>query len=473
VEHRHDLSRRAFLGQSSACLGLLTGLAWNVADDPISAAEPLPADDAWVRSIADAEIRTGVEAAIRGNVLAAISEQLYPGQFTITADGAAFGNDTTWPGLDSWQMTGAYLLLGRTRLVLDYFEFVRASQRQDGQIPFAIFPGETRSDGKWLRGLRHPEDVFTYQPPQREGLPAASQRPRTWIGLFEHWQPKANPLSTLAAVCYVLTAAEIYDAVGSFAWLQERLPSVEAAAKYLLGRKSDNGLIAGSGFYMEMPPRYGWDGITQCYTVHAFDQLARLSRAAGDAHGEAEWSGHADNLKEKFIANFWRQDHFAEYVHAERGLVDTHGLSDVNWAAVAFDVAADMHLELLWPRLMDESGFWLGGMPTQIVTKPFAYEPWEYHEPLPFPVMSPVHDIAAMGRVWYLEATACRRRHAHERLIESLRRVCRAASADGHWRERYHPQRDGSVAPAGAEKYCEYPAILIRVAFANRDILGP
>jgi hypothetical protein len=87
--------------------------------------------------------------------------------------------------------------------------------------------------------------------------------------------------------------------------------------------------------------------------------------------------------------------------------------------------------------------------------------------------MSPVHDIAAMGRVWYLEATACRRRHAYERLIESLRKVCRAAKSDGYWRERYHPQPDGSVVPAGAEKYCEYPAILIRVAFANRDILSP
>jgi uncharacterized protein (DUF1697 family) len=40
--------------------------------------------------------------------------------------------------------------------------------------------------------------------------------------------------------------------------------------------------------------------------------------------------------------------------------------------------------------------------------------------------MSPVHDIAAMGRVWYLEATACRRRHAYERLIESLRAAIRA-----------------------------------------------
>ena len=70
---------------------------------------------------------TGVEAAIVKNLLPAATERCYPGHFTITADGKAFGGNTTWPGLDSWQMSGAYLLLGRTRLVLDYFDFVRAS----------------------------------------------------------------------------------------------------------------------------------------------------------------------------------------------------------------------------------------------------------------------------------------------------------------------------------------------------------
>ena len=128
---------------------------------------------AFVRSIADAEIRAGVEAAIFKNLLPAATEQYYPGHFTITADGQAYGGDTTWPGLDSWQMTGAYLLLDRTRLVLDYFEFVRASQRQDGNIPFAIFSGDTQPNKTHLRGLKSPKDVFTYQPPKREGLPAS------------------------------------------------------------------------------------------------------------------------------------------------------------------------------------------------------------------------------------------------------------------------------------------------------------
>ena len=154
-------------------------------------------------------------------------------------------------------------------------------------------------------------------------------------------------------------------------------------------------------------------------------------------------------------------------MHAERGLVDAHGLSDVNWAAVAFGLAESDQIARLWPQLLNDNGFWVGEMPTQIVTRPFTYEPWELHEPLPFPVMSPLHDIAAMGRVgiwrpWPASGnprgTACRPRCV----------TCAAASADGYWRERYHPQPDGSVRPAGAEKYCEYPAVLVRVAFANR-----
>ena len=75
---------------------------------------------------------------------------------------------------------------------------------------------------------------------------------------------------------------------------------------------------------------------------------------------------------------FWREDHFGEYVHPEHGLVDTHGLSDVNWAAVAFGLADERRLERLWPRLMGEPAFWAGDMPTQVVTKPFAYEKWEF-----------------------------------------------------------------------------------------------
>lgn len=106
-------------------------------------------------------------------------------------------------------------------------------------------------------------------------------------------------------------------------------------------------------------------------------------------------------------------------------------------------------------------------MPTVTVTKPFSYLEWE-HERVPFAIPSATNDVAAMGRAWYLEALACRHMGARARLAEATKLVCSAAK-DGYWRERYNPQPDGSVKPAGAEKYCEYPAVLVRVVLGNRS----
>ena len=117
---------------------------------------------------------------------------------------------------------------------------------------------------------------------------------------------------------------------------------------------------------------------------------------------------------------------------------------------------------------MNEKGFWLGDIPTQTVTKPFAYETWEQNFGPPCPVL-PLNDVAAMGRAWYLEALACKRMKAHDRLIESVRKVCRAAK-DGYWRERYHPQKDGTVSQDGSQKYCEYPAVLVRVVLGSPEV---
>jgi hypothetical protein len=416
--------------------------------------------------IKDIEIREGVAAAIEKNLIPAAGQREYPGHFTITADGGAYGSDSTWPGLDSWQMAGAYLRVGRTQMVLDYFDFVRAGQRKDGNIPWAIFTGTTRSDGAWIRGLKYPDDLFTYDPPKREGLGALAQQKREWIGLFSHWQPKADPLSNLGTVCYILTAAEIFETTKLVTWLKERVASVEAAGRSILSRKGENGLIGRSGFYTELPPRYGWDGITQCYVVFALRKLSEMVGAAGDEAGAVKWRGEAETLSAQFSETFWRGDHFAEYVHAERGLVDSHGLSDVNWAAVGLGVASDEQAKIVWPRLMEEKGFWAGGVPTQSVSKPFSYEKWEYHEELPFGA-PPLKDVAAMGRVWYLEALACARMKESPRLIEGARLVCRAAKE--FWMERYQLQANGQVAGIGAGKYCEYPAVLVRVVMDHAD----
>src|SRR4051794_36772605 len=116
---------------------------------------PLPAE---VSRIKDPLIRAGVTAAIEKNLLPAAAEKAYPGHFYIVADASHYGGDSTWPGLDSWEMAGAYLLLGKRELVQNYFAFVRASQRRDGNVPIAIIPGEIKPDGMdtYGRGLRWP-----------------------------------------------------------------------------------------------------------------------------------------------------------------------------------------------------------------------------------------------------------------------------------------------------------------------------
>ena len=371
-------------------------------------------------------------------------------------------------------MAGAYLLVGRTREVLDYFDFVQASQRKDGNIPFAIFPGE-QSPGSldsWLRGLRFPEDAYTYKPTVRPGQPDYSNlSARKWVGLFTHWQMKVNPLSVLGAASYILTAAEIQAAIGCETWLAGKIESLESAGDYLRSRISPNGLLSGAGFYVESPPRNQWDGVTQCYGVHVFRQLAALNGVLGRREARSAWTHQADMLAARFREVFWGLDHFAEYVHPEHGVVDLHGLSDVNWAAIGLDVANSRQTKILWPILTDEPAFWRGGLPTHVVTQAGTYQKWELAEPLPFPYTSWTNDVAAMGRVWYLEALACKRMGDHRRLRESVRRVCQTAKQSNWlWYERYHAGPGDTVKPAGTFGYCEYPAILVRVVLSSPEV---
>jgi len=416
-------------------------------------------------------INTGVRAALERTLYPALLERAYPGHFTVTADGKAYGPENTWPGLDSWQMAGAYLLVGKHREVLDYFDFVQASQRKDGNIPFAIFPAEQPPAGMdtSLRGLRYPEDVYTYKPVARPGQPKYSNiSARKWIGLFTHWQMKANPLSVLGPICFILTGQEIFAATKSDSWLAEKMPVLEATGGYLLTRISPNGLMGGAGFYVESPPRNQWDGVTQCYAIRAFRHLAALSEILGRRDAGTAWSRHADALRARFLEVFWQRDHFAEYVHPEHGLVDSHGLSDVNWAAIGLEVASEEQIKRLWPILMHEPMFWRGGMPTHLVTKPSTYQKWEYAEPLPFEYHDYTNDVAAMGRVWYLEVLACQRMQEHARLRKSVLEVCQMGQKEGWlWYERYHAGEGNTVKPGGAYGYCEYPAILIRAIVGN------
>jgi hypothetical protein len=71
-----------------------------------------------------------------------------------------------------------------------------------------------------------------------------------------------------------------------------------------------------------------------------------------------------------------------------------------------------------------------------------------------------------MGRVWYLECQARARMGDADGLLASIRKVCAEGEKRGYfWRERYGPK--GGY---GVEKYCEYPANLIRIV--QRFLLG-
>ncbi|MDB6093255.1 MAG: hypothetical protein JWM32_817 [Verrucomicrobia bacterium] len=426
-----------------------------------SPAENIPADEATI-------IRQGVTAAIKQTLEPAATQRAYPGHFTIVADGHWFGQENTWPGLDSWQMAGAYLLLGRTQLVRDYFDYVQAAQRADGNIPYAIIAADAKPDHltTYNRGMRYPQDIFTFDP-KREGYSA-----RKWIGSFSHWIAQINPLGTLAAVSYVLLADELFTATRDRAWLEAKIESVERAARYLLSRKSENGLIGGAGFYTEMPPRHQWDGVAQCYVVHVFRKCAALHAALGRESAAGRWNEQAETLAARFREVFWNGNHFAEYVHPARGVIDLHGLSDVNWAAIAYDVATPEQADLLWPRMMAEPAFWHGGMPTQTVSKPFTYQEWEFfssHEDVGFEIpVGQLYDVAAMGRVWFLEWQACAKRGETKRLRESVVKVCQMGLKDGgFWHERYHPLQVPRVDRTGPRGYGEYPAILVRAVYSN------
>jgi hypothetical protein len=425
-----------------------------------------------VSSDAAAElIREAFHVATEKYLYPSLLDRIYPGHFVVAPDGG-YGMENTWPGLDGWQMAGAYLSLGKTRVALDYFDFVEASQRRDGNIPFAIFPGE-QSPGSldsWLRGLRYPEDVYTYVPRERAGRPPnVIYKPRKWIGLFKHWQVNVNPLSDLGALSHILTAREIFQQTRDREWLRQKLPSVTRAAKYVLARRSPNGLIAGAGFYVESPPRNQWDGITQCYAIWCFRLLAEMNGSIGQRQQAHEWRSRADVLERSFQELFWRENHYAEYVHPDRGCVDTHGLSDVNWAAIGLGIASRRQCRVLWPRLIGEPAFWRGDLPTHLVTKPSTYEKWEFQEPLPFPYAGYTHDVAAMGRVWYLESLACARIKAWDRLRTSVLKVAKRGQQDKWvWYERYHATPDGSVKGGGHGMYCEYPSILVRIVLKYR-----
>ena len=74
------------------------------------------------------------------------------------------------------------------------------------------------------------------------------------------------------------------------------------------------------------------------------------------------------------------------------------------------------------------------------------------------------HDLAAMGRCWYLECWARARMGDREGILRSLRQVAEVGRANNwSWMERYYSEKTGDLAKCQIERYCEYPANFIRI----------
>ncbi|MBI2425258.1 MAG: hypothetical protein HYV27_20700 [Candidatus Hydrogenedentes bacterium] len=385
----------------------------------------------------DEEIAAAYEKAATQNVLAAVNPDIFPGYWSVCADGIGHGHGNTFPALDGHQMADALLWLGQVEVVRANWDYVKSFQRPNGQLPFAILPASAGQN------IGPPDSLA---PVDANG------------GLYRHWV-KADPLRALGYTTYAQNAEVLFRFTRDRDWLAANLASINLAMDYLATLLSPEGMVGGAGYYVERPTRVEYDGVTQGHAMEAFRSVARLNAILGDDGEAARFEALADRVEAVFRMQFWQGDRFAEYVHPERGAIAAHGFTDTDWAAIATGIASDAQRNALWPRLKDEVLFRYGGMPTGIATHPGAYESWEF-------AYDDRMDLAAMGRVWYLECRARARMGDAEGLADAVRRVCAAGRESGYyWRERY-----GAQGGFGVEKYCEYPANLIRIV--QRFMLG-
>ncbi len=427
-------------------LATMPGRATDAAEDrkatPGTAGEhgsssPTPAT---TLDLPDADIVSAFSQAATQNVLAAVDPGVFSGYWSVCADRQGFGQGNTYPSLDGQQMSDALLWLGQGEVVKANWDYVRSFQKPNGRLPLAILPGAKEVYG---------------QPVEPNG------------GFYTHWVP-GDPLRALGSTTYIQNADAIFRFTQDRSWLRANLSSVNLAGEFLASLITGEGLVKGGGYYVEMPSRLEFDGVAQCHAAEAFDRLAALNRVVGDDPSASHYASLAARITKCFRRRFWVGDHFAEYLHPERGVIDRHGLTDTNWAALATGIASRRQAVRLWPQLRNEAGFRYGGIPTAVATRPETYEDWEFSLPQAFSGSDRRHDLAAMGRVWYLEAWARARRGDGDGIVETVRKVCEVGRGNGYyWRERYHPP-DGK--PAGPNTYCEYPANLIRII--HRFLLG-
>jgi len=387
----------------------------------------------------DALLTETYRQAAEKNVLASVNPEVFPGYWSVCADGQGFGYGNSYPSLDGLQLADALLWLGQEETVRLNWEYVRTFLREDGSLPLAILPASAGH-------------------PFANGI---SVDPNG--GLYTHWVI-GNPLAALAAPTFIVNTQILFEYTLDRDWLAERIDAVNLVAGQLVSLTTEDGRVRGSGYYVERPTRVDSDGVSQTHAINAFEQAAAMNRLLGRHEDAERFSRQAQKIRTFFVEKFWQTDHFAEYYSPEKGFIFHHGLTDSDWGAIAFGVATPAQTAILWPQLANEKGFYYGNMPAGIATKPETYEDWEFTHP-------DRHDLGAMGRVWYMMAQALYRQNDAQGLLKSLHAVAEEGKKnDFYWRERYHPDGEGGGLPAGPNTYCEYPANFVRVM--QRFVLG-
>ncbi|MBS0631955.1 MAG: hypothetical protein JSS11_08585 [Verrucomicrobia bacterium] len=390
----------------------------------------------------DPELAEAYVACADLNVLKALNPKIFFGYFSVCADPTqGHGSNTTYPGLDWGQSAEALLWLGRKAEVLASWDYVKSFLREDGLIPFAITPDQAGTT-VWV-------ELAAYK--EKFPMPIAANG-----GIYKHWFP-GNPLFVLANTTFLQMADAIYRHTSDRAWLAAQRAVLRPATDWLMQQVSAEGLVPGGGFYLERPSRLDYDGVTQCYVAHAL-------RLAASLLDDPACAAVADRMRDAFRRKFWAGDHCVEYINPEHGPISHHGFTDVDWAAIATGMATPEQIAVLWPKIRAEPDFVYNGIPTGIATRPETYEAWEMQN-------LDRHDLAAMGRVWYLEAWARSVMGDREGVLESLRKVTRKGRANNwSWHERYYSERTGDLSSYRINTYCEYPANFIRIV--HRFVLG-
>jgi GNAT superfamily N-acetyltransferase len=169
----------------------------------------------------DPLIAEAYQKAAELNVLAAVNPKVFPGYFSVCADGHGFGYGNTYPSLDGHQMSDALLWLGQPDVVKANWNYVKSFQHPDGRLPLAILPA---SAGKNIGPAGYPGVVDSNG------------------GLYTHWVP-GDPLAALASPTYIQNADAIFRRTLDRPWLVGQIASINLAADFLASLTTAAGAV--------------------------------------------------------------------------------------------------------------------------------------------------------------------------------------------------------------------------------------